>query len=117
MIKALFKVREMKLSILWKGLASGAATPRAERTLKLRGDGFSSFLADDQVVLYNQRPSPFNCSKDGEWQEGERREKIFQNWQSPALRSAVGVGVQREKLCVGEGREGESVCILSRWQV
>lgn len=92
--KALFKVGEMKLSISWKGLASGPATPRTKRTLKFWGDSFSSFLAGDQVVLYNQRPSPSNCSKDGEWQEGERKEKIFQNWQSPALRSAVGVGVR-----------------------
>lgn len=93
-IKALFKVREMKLSVSWKGLASGAATRRTERTLKLWGDGFSSSLAGDQVLLYSQSPSPFNCSKEGEWQEGERRGKIFPNWQSPALRSAVGVGVQ-----------------------
>jgi len=58
------------------------------------------------MVFCNQRPFPFNCSRDGEWQEGERREKIFQNWQSPALHSAAAVGVQREKLCVGEGRGG-----------
>lgn len=93
-----FRVREVKLSISWKGPASGAAPPRTGRTLKLLDDGFSSFLAGDKVVFYNRRCSPFNCSKDGEGQEGERRENIVHSWQSCSL---CGSGCSERKAMCG----------------
>lgn len=47
-------------------VASGAARPRTERTLKLWGDGSSTFLAGNQAALYNQSPLPSNRSEDAE---------------------------------------------------